>query len=85
MALLCLRASICARGPDGSHGATVSNGGHGFNGPLQFHLESNMTDVLLGLKAHVPITTLESLRAGGNNASSAPYGSLVYRFYGFYG
>ena len=23
-------------GPDGSHGATVSNGAHGFNGPLQF-------------------------------------------------
>ena len=53
--------------------------------PYSSHQESNMTDVLLGLKAHVPITTLESLRAGGNNASSAPYGSLVYRFYGFYG
>ena len=32
--------------------------------------------VLLGLKAHVPLTTLESFRAGGNNAFSAPYGSF---------
>ena len=32
--------------------------------------------VLLGLKAHMPLTTLESFRAGGNNASSAPYGSM---------
>ena len=39
--------------------------------------------VLLGLKAHVPLTTLESIRACGNNASSGPYGSTS--FYGFYG
>ena len=32
--------------------------------------------VLLGLKAHVPLTTLESIRAYGNNASSGPYGSF---------
>ena len=32
--------------------------------------------VLLGLKAHVPLTTLESIRACGNNASSGPYGSF---------